>query len=118
MGVNGCGKSALLSVLGNREVPIQDHIDIYYLAREIPASEKTALEAVMEADEERVKLEKLAETLATQEDDESQEFLMTVYERLDDMGADTAEARAAHLLMGLQFDDTMQVGFIVFFTVC
>jgi len=108
MGVNGCGKSTLLSVLGNREVPIQDHIDIYYLAREIPASEKTALEAVMEADDERVKLEALAEELATQEDDESQEFLMQVYERLDDMGADTAEARAAHLLMGLQFDAGMQ----------
>merc|ERR1711892_900886 len=108
MGVNGCGKSALLAVLGNREVPIQDHIDIYFLAREVPASEMTALEAVMEADEERVKLEALAEELATQEDDESQEFLMQVYERLDDMGADTAEARAAHLLMGLQFDDVMQ----------
>merc|ERR1711874_256117 len=75
---------------------------------EIPASEKTALEAVMEADEERIKLEALAEELATQEDDESQEFLMQVYERLDDLGADTAESRAAHLLMGLQFDDKMQ----------
>ena len=31
MGANGCGKSCLLSVLGNREVPIQEHIDIYYL---------------------------------------------------------------------------------------
>jgi len=109
MGVNGCGKSTLLAVLGNREVPIQEHIDIYYLAREIPASEKTALEAVMEADEERIHLEKLAEELATQEDDESQEYLMQVYERLDDMGADTAEARAAHLLMGLQFDPSMQL---------
>merc|ERR1712025_836948 len=108
MGVNGCGKSALMAVLGNREVPIQDHIDIYYLAREIPASEKTALEAVMEADEERIKLEALAEELATQEDDESQEFLMQVYERLDDLGADTAESRAARLLMGLQFTDQMQ----------
>merc|ERR1719431_1893036 len=109
VGVNGCGKSTLLAVLGNREVPIQEHIDIYYLAREIPASEKTALEAVMEADEERIHLEKLAEELATQEDDESQEYLMQVYERLDDMGADTAEARAAHLLMGLQFDPSMQL---------
>ena len=35
MGVNGCGKSTLLACLGNREVPIQDHIDIYYLARYI-----------------------------------------------------------------------------------
>jgi len=108
MGVNGCGKSTLLACLGNREVPIQDHIDIYYLAREIPASEKTALEAVMEADEERVKLEALAEMLALESDDASQEYLMQVYERLDDLGADTAESRAAHLLMGLQFTPAMQ----------
>ena len=59
-------------------MPIQDHIDIYYLAREMPASEKTALEAVMEADEERVRLEKLAEQLATIEDEESQDYLMEV----------------------------------------
>jgi len=108
MGVNGCGKSTLMACLGNREVPIQDHIDIYYLAREIPASEKTALEAVMQADEERIKLEKLAETLALQDDEESQDYLMQVYERLDDLGADTAESRAAHLLMGLQFTPAMQ----------
>jgi len=108
MGVNGCGKSTLMAVLGNREVPIQEHIDIYYLDREVPASEKTALEAVMEADEERAKLEALAEELATQEDDASQEYLMQVYERLDDLGADTAEFRAAHLLAGLQFTPDMQ----------
>ena len=44
----------------------------------MPASEKTALEAVMEADEERIKLEKLAEQLATMEDDEAQDYLMEV----------------------------------------
>jgi ATP-binding cassette subfamily F protein 2 len=78
IGANGSGKSSLLAVLGNREVPIQEHIDIYYLSREMPASEKTALEAVMEADKERVRLEKLAEELALIEDDESQDYLMEV----------------------------------------
>ena len=33
IGANGCGKSALLAVLGNREVPIQEHVDIYYLGK-------------------------------------------------------------------------------------
>jgi len=108
IGVNGSGKSSFLAVLGNREVPIQDHIDIYYLAREMPASEKTALEAVMEADEERVRLEKLAEQLATIEDEESQDYLMEVYERLDEIGAETAEAKASHLLKGLGFNAAMQ----------
>jgi ATP-binding cassette subfamily F protein 2 len=44
IGPNGCGKSSLLSCIGNREVPIQEHVDIYHLDREMPASEKSALE--------------------------------------------------------------------------
>jgi len=108
IGENGSGKSSLLAVLGNREVPVQDHIDIYYLSREMPASEKTALEAVKEADEERIKLEKLAEELVHLEDDESQEYLMEVYDRLDELGADTAEAKASHILKGLGFTKEMQ----------
>jgi len=108
IGLNGCGKSSLLSVLGNREVPIPEHIDIFHLSREIPASTKTALQCVMEVDEERMKLEKLAEELATREDDESQDQLMDVYERLDDMSAEQAEAKAARLLHGLGFNKQMQ----------
>lgn len=63
------GKSTLLAVLGNREVPIPSHIDIFHLTREMPASDKSALQCVMEVDEERVRLEKLAEELVSQEDD-------------------------------------------------
>jgi ATP-binding cassette subfamily F protein 2 len=33
---------------------------------------------------------------------------MDIYERLDDMAADTAEARAAHILHGLGFTAKMQ----------
>jgi len=108
LGSNGCGKSSLLAVLGNREVPIQDHIDIFHLTREIPASSKSALQCVMEVDEERIKLERLAEDLALNEDDESQEQLMDIYERLDEMAADQAEAKASRLLFGLGFDKAMQ----------
>ena len=46
--------------------------------REMPASQKTALEAVMEADQERIKLEKLAEELALIEEDDAQDYLMEV----------------------------------------
>ncbi|KAG8237985.1 hypothetical protein J437_LFUL018010 [Ladona fulva] len=100
LGLNGSGKSTLLSVLGNREVPIPEHIDIFHLTREMPASDKTALQCVMEVDEERVRLEKLAETLVACADEDSQEQLMDVYERLEDISADTAEARAAYILHG------------------
>ncbi|EDW72138.1 uncharacterized protein Dwil_GK10328 [Drosophila willistoni] len=108
IGLNGCGKSSLLSVLGNREVPIPPHIDIFHLTREIPASSKSALQCVMEVDEERIKLEKLAEELAMSEEDDAQEQLIDIYERLDDMSADQAEAKAARILHGLGFDKAMQ----------
>lgn len=108
IGLNGSGKSTLLAVLGNREVPIPNHIDIFHLTREMPASDKTALECVMEVDEERVRLEELADQLVSCEDDESQEQLMDVYERLEDLSADTAGARAGYILHGLGFTKDMQ----------
>ncbi|VVC32084.1 ABC transporter-like,P-loop containing nucleoside triphosphate hydrolase,ABC transporter [Cinara cedri] len=108
IGLNGSGKSTLLSVLGNREVPIPDQIDIFHLTREMPASEKSALKCVMEVDQERIRLEKLVDELIACPDDESQDQLMDVYERLDDISADTAEARAANILHGLGFSKAMQ----------
>ncbi len=66
LGLNGCGKSTLLTAIGCREVPIPEHMDIYHLTREIDATEMTALEAVMNVDEERLKLEKEAELLSAQ----------------------------------------------------
>lgn len=63
----------------------------------------------MEADEERIKAGGFAEELATQEDDESQEFLM--HKCMTDwmtweLTQQSPEQRI--LLMGLQFTDTMQ----------
>lgn len=44
IGPNGCGKSCLLKALGARDLPIPEHIDVYLLDREIPATDLTALE--------------------------------------------------------------------------
>jgi ATP-binding cassette subfamily F protein 2 len=108
IGLNGCGKSTLLSCLGRREVPIQEHIDIYHLTREMPPSEKTAIEAVLDVDQERVRLEALSEELAHYDDEESQDQLMDIYERLDEIGADKAMTKAAYILNGLGFNKEMQ----------
>lgn len=78
IGTNGCGKSTLLATLANREVPIQGHIDIFHLVREMPASDKTALQCVMEVDEERIRLEALAEELAASEGDGKQITILFV----------------------------------------
>ncbi|KAH9570647.1 hypothetical protein CY35_02G051900 [Sphagnum magellanicum] len=107
LGLNGCGKSTLLTAIGCREVPIPEHMDIYHLTREIDATEMTALEAVMNVDEERLKLEKEAELLAAQ-DDGGGEPLERIYERLESMDSATAEMRAAQILHGLGFTKKMQ----------
>ncbi|XP_050282573.1 ABC transporter F family member 1 [Quercus robur] len=107
LGLNGCGKSTLLTAIGRRELPIPDHMDIYHLSREIEASDLSSLEAVMECDEERLKLEREAEALAAQ-DDGGGEALERIYERLEAMDAATAEKRAAEILFGLGFDKQMQ----------
>ncbi|KAI5389028.1 ATP-binding cassette sub- F member 1, variant 2 [Lathyrus oleraceus] len=107
LGLNGCGKSTLLTAIGCRELPIPEHMDIHHLSREIEASDMSALEAVIACDEERLKLEREAETLAAQ-DDGGGEALERVYERLDALDAATAEKRAAEILHGLGFDKQMQ----------
>ncbi|CAM6020270.1 unnamed protein product [Sphagnum balticum] len=107
LGLNGCGKSTLLTAIGHREVPIPEHMDIYHLTREIDATEMTALEAVMNVDEERLKLEKEAELLAAQ-DDGGGEPLERIYERLESMDSATAEMRAAQILHGLGFTKKTQ----------
>ena len=51
------------------------------MCREIPASDMTALEAVMSVDAERQRLEKEAEGLIADESEEAQARLEDVYER-------------------------------------
>ncbi|XP_078234324.1 ATP-binding cassette sub-family F member 2 isoform X1 [Pogona vitticeps] len=106
IGLNGTGKSMLLSAIGKREVPIPEHIDIYHLTREMPPSEKTPLQCVMEVDTERAMLEREAERLA--HEDAECEKLMELYERLEELDADKAETRASRILHGLGFSPLMQ----------
>jgi len=108
IGLNGCGKSTLMSTISNREFPIPDHVDIFHVTREIAPSDKSALMCVMEVDEERIRLEAEAETLALNEDEVSQERLTDIYERLDAMEAETAEKKAGLILSGLGFTKKMQ----------
>lgn len=108
LGLNGCGKSTMLETIGSRDIPIPQHIDIFHLKNEMEASDKTALECVMEVDEERMRLEAEAAEL-TKLGDEGSDRLMDVFERLEDLDADKAETRAAEILSGLGFTPSMQL---------
>lgn len=107
IGLNGCGKSSLMHAMANGEFPIPSQIDIFLLSREIKASDKTALEMVVEVDEERNRLEQEAEELAHFNDDESQQHLMDIYDRLEEINADLAQVKAAEILHGLGFTHAM-----------
>lgn len=108
IGLNGSGKSTILAAIASRDIPIPNHVDIFHLSREIPATDKTALEAVLEVDEELQRLEAEAERLAECDDVESHDLLTDIYDRLDELGADKAEVRAARILHGLGFSGEMQ----------
>eukprot|EP00924_Labyrinthula_sp_SR-Ha-C_P011525 snap_masked-scaffold_17-processed-gene-0.12-mRNA-1 protein AED:0.02 eAED:0.09 QI:0/-1/0/1/-1/1/1/0/668 len=117
IGLNACGKTTLLRAISSRMIPIPDNIDTYTVERGIPMSDKTALEVVLEVDDEVNKLEEeadeLNEKLGSGELDDSKQMeiserLSEIYERLDDLDSATAEARAGGILSGLGFSKEMQ----------
>ena len=63
IGPNGSGKSTIMKAIAARAIPIPDGIDIYFLDGEYPATDKTAISAVFEVQDEVNELEEEAETL-------------------------------------------------------
>ncbi|EPY27249.1 ATP-binding protein cassette, sub-family F, member 2 [Angomonas deanei] len=90
--------------------PSPPHADRYFVSHEVAASEMSALEAVISVDKEKQNLEEEMEELAVadQEDPEVVSRLDYIYHRLDELEADTAEARAGKILFGLGFSPEMQ----------
>merc|ERR1712212_1408509 len=106
IGSNGCGKSTLLQALAEQDIPLQPHIDIFYLSREMPPSDKTPIDCVQVVDKERTMLEDEAAKMMV--DDPENERLLQIYDRLDDLDVDKAAVRAARILKGLGFTHQMQ----------
>lgn len=103
IGMNGSGKSQMLSCIAQREIPIPESIDLYHLDEEVPATERTALETVLDVvEKEKMRLEAEEERIIEEEGPES-ENLLDVYDRLDALDPDKFTARAAELLHGLGF---------------
>jgi ATP-binding cassette subfamily F protein 2 len=116
IGPNGSGKSTIMKAIAARAIPIPENLDIYFLNSEYPARDDiTALQAVMESNDEVRELEAKAEHLneAMAEADEEQQAdiqatLEGIYSRLDQLDASSAEARATQILFGLGFTTKMQ----------
>jgi ATP-binding cassette subfamily F protein 2 len=117
VGANGSGKSTLLRAIGSGIIPRPKHIDVYMVERGMAKTDLTALQAVLEVDQEKAELEAEVERITEEMgveglSDEAttalSEALSDTYERLEELGADTAEARAALILDGLGFTPEMQ----------
>mmetsp|Transcript_28799 Transcript_28799/g.52898 ORF Transcript_28799/g.52898 Transcript_28799/m.52898 type:complete len:685 (-) Transcript_28799:233-2287(-) len=120
VGPNGRGKSTLLRLLAKRQIPVPDNIDVLLVEQEVVGDERTALQAVVQADVELMALRAEEQELTKQlqgevdvdpetfDHDAAQERLNEVYERMNQIGAGSAESRASKILHGLGFTEDMQ----------
>ena len=85
------------------------HLHIIHVEQEAAPSDKSALQTVLDTDEERAYLLEIERILLEEEKDSHEGIdLNEVYERLDEIGSDEAIARAGGILGGLGFDAAMQ----------
>jgi len=108
IGRNGTGKSTLLKLITGEiandagSIRLRNSARIGVLPQEAPSGTESLIENVLAADEERNALLKEAETA----DDPTR--IAEIHMRLADIGAHTAESRAAKILAGLGFDHEAQ----------
>jgi ATP-binding cassette, subfamily F, member 1 len=131
VGPNGKGKSTLLRMIARRQIPVPENLDVLLVEQEVVGTDASALESVVAADMELMELraeeaelnaklgtldlnESNASTAAAagKEEDmdegEMADRLTEIYERMREMGAASAEARASKILHGLGFTKDMQ----------
>ncbi|CAO3590088.1 unnamed protein product [Absidia cylindrospora] len=126
VGKNGIGKSTLLRAMARREINVPQHISVLYVEQEVAADDTRALDMVLRADVWREHLlekeqnlnTRIAEIEAQQDDmsfddnsktsldsqlDACQNELKEVFNKLQDIESDKAEAKASAILAGLGF---------------
>lgn len=121
VGPNGTGKSTLLKLLAWRKIPVPKNIDVLLVEQEVVGDDRTALEAVVSANEELLKLRNEVASLQSSSSmaegenevddgngDDAGEKLAELYEKLQILGSDAAEAQASKILAGLGFTKEMQ----------
>src|SRR6185437_10846257 len=107
IGRNGAGKSTLLELIrGNLQpdggaIELQRGLRLGFVAQEAPGGDASPLDAVLAADDERVRL-----LAAVEKSDHG--AAAEIHERLIAISAHAAPARAAGILAGLGFDHAAQ----------
>ncbi|CAE8661824.1 unnamed protein product [Polarella glacialis] len=107
IGDNGSGKSNVLAAIAQRELPVPSHIDVFHLHEEAPASELSAVEAVIaHITQEAERLEELSMRIMEDFGPED-ERLNSIADRIGELDPTGSEPRARKILSGLGFDDKL-----------
>lgn len=108
VGKNGAGKSTLFRIITGDyasemgSISIPKNARIGQVAQEAPGTEEPLIDIVLKADKEREALMAEAETAT------DPNRIADIQMRLSDIGAHSAESRAASILAGLGFDQAAQ----------
>jgi len=107
IGDNGSGKSNVLAAIAQRDVPLPNHVDVFHLHEEAPATDQTAVEAVIaHIVEEAERLEALTIEIMEKFGPED-ERLGPIADRIEELDPTGSEPRARKILSGLGFEDHM-----------
>jgi len=108
IGSNGSGKTTLLACIAARELPIPDHIDMWFVHKESEPTDISALQSVIDvALKEYERLEGLIQKLCEEDAEGNTDILEMLGDKLDRMAPETFEPEAGSLLHGLGFTETM-----------
>ncbi|KAG9396887.1 ABC transporter subfamily F member 2-like [Carpediemonas membranifera] len=100
-------QTTMLRSIAMREVPIPEHLDIFFLEKEAPPVDQTPVEYIIEDIQKIIdKLEAEADAIVIEDPEDPR--LIELYERIDDLEPELAVARASRLLIGLQFSKEMR----------
>ncbi|XP_011633645.1 ATP-binding cassette sub-family F member 3 isoform X2 [Pogonomyrmex barbatus] len=108
IGRNGLGKTTLLRMISSKQLRIPSHVRVLHVEQEVAGDDTSALESVLECDQERSELlsQEAKLQVAIEKDgskDALGEELARVYEAMQLAEVDKAPARASAILSGLGF---------------